>query len=144
MAVTVGSIAGEAVLTVKDSGIEISAELLPHVFEVFVQGATSLDRAQGGLGIGLALVKQLVSLHGGTVSAESDGPGRGSTFAIRPPRIAKAVALPVATLPASAGRRRWPACKSPTSPSSISVCPKCQAMRLRSTCAAATPPEPWA
>ena len=105
--VTVGSAAGEAVLTVKDSGIGISAELLPHIFEVFVQGATSLDRAQSGLGIGLALVSQLVSLHSGTVAAESAGPGQGSTFVIRLPRIAAPVAPPVAALPASPQRRCW-------------------------------------
>ena len=94
-------------MTVKDSGIGISAELLPHVFEVFVQGAASLDRAQGGLGIGLALVNQLVSLHGGTLSAESAGLGRGSSFVIRLPRIAAPAALPAAALPAGAEPRRW-------------------------------------
>ncbi|MDB5869034.1 MAG: integral rane sensor hybrid histidine kinase [Polaromonas sp.] len=105
--VTVSSSAGEALLTVKDSGVGISTELLPHVFEVFVQGAASLDRAQGGLGIGLALVRQLVSLHGGTVSAESAGPGQGSTFVVRLPRIAAPAAQPVAALPASTPGRRW-------------------------------------
>ena len=104
---TVGSSADEAVLTVKDSGVGISPELLPHIFELFVQGAASLDRAQGGMGIGLALVRQLVSLHGGTVSAESAGPGQGSTFMIRLPRIATPAALPAPALPASAQRRRW-------------------------------------
>ncbi len=109
VAVTVDGTPGEAVLTVKDSGIGITAELLPHVFEVFVQGAASLDRAQGGLGLGLALVSQLMSLHGGTVSAESAGTGRGSTFVIRLPRIAAPVAPPVLdSLPAaSVQRRRW-------------------------------------
>ena len=74
------------VLTVTDSGVGISPELLPHVFDVFVQGAISIDRAQGGLGIGLALVRRLVELHGGSVSARSDGASAGSTFEIRLPR----------------------------------------------------------
>jgi signal transduction histidine kinase/ActR/RegA family two-component response regulator len=104
---TVGSDAGEAVLTVTDSGMGMSPELLPHVFEVFVQGSTALDRAQGGLGIGLALVRQLVSLHGGTVSATSAGPGQGSTFVVRLPRIAAPAALPVPALPTSTQRWRW-------------------------------------
>ncbi|UUZ54877.1 hybrid sensor histidine kinase/response regulator [Massilia sp. H-1] len=63
----------DVVLTVRDTGVGISEELLPHVFDVFVQASTTLDRSQGGLGIGLALVRRLVELHGGTVSAESDG-----------------------------------------------------------------------
>ena len=86
--------ANEAVLTVKDSGMGISPELMPHIFEVFIQGAPSPDRVQGGLGIGLALVKQLVSLHGGTVSAESSGPGQGSTFTVRLPRMEAPEDLP--------------------------------------------------
>jgi CheY-like chemotaxis protein len=78
-----------AVVRVKDSGIGISAELIPSIFDLFVQGERSLDRSEGGLGIGLTLVKRLVSLHGGTVSAHSDGPGRGSEFAIRLPVLAQ-------------------------------------------------------
>jgi signal transduction histidine kinase len=77
----------EVVLTVRDSGVGIGAELLPHVFDVFVQGTISLDRAQGGLGIGLSLVRRLVELHGGSVSAQSEGNSSGSTFVIRLPRI---------------------------------------------------------
>ncbi len=76
----------DIVLTVHDTGVGISAELLPHVFDVFVQGTSTLDRAQGGLGIGLALVRRLVELHGGKVEAESAGPGAGSTFSLRMPR----------------------------------------------------------
>lgn len=104
---TVGSSAGEAVLTIKDSGVGISPELLPHIFEVFVQGPASPDRAQGGLGLGLALVRQLVSLHGGTVSAESAGLGQGSTFVIRLPRIAARAAPPAAAMPMHAPDSRW-------------------------------------
>ena len=94
--ITVCGVADQAVLTIKDSGSGISAELLPHIFEVFVQGTPSLDRSQGGLGIGLALVHELVSLHGGAVSAESAGPGQGSTFTIRLPRVEEPVSAPVA------------------------------------------------
>jgi len=107
VALTVSSAESEAVLTVKDSGVGISPELLPRIFDLFVQGATSLDRAQGGMGIGLALVRQLVSLHGGTISAESAGPGQGSTFMIRLPRIAAPAVLPAAALPARTHDRRW-------------------------------------
>ncbi|HZX26997.1 MAG TPA: response regulator [Telluria sp.] len=77
----------DVVLTVRDSGMGIGPELLPNVFDVFVQGAITLDRAQGGLGIGLALVRRLVELHGGSVTAHSDGPGMGATFMIRLPRV---------------------------------------------------------
>jgi signal transduction histidine kinase len=79
--------ADDMVLTVRDSGVGIPSELLPHVFDVFVQGSITLDRAQGGLGIGLALVRRLVELHGGTVSAHSEGASSGSIFEIRLPRI---------------------------------------------------------
>jgi signal transduction histidine kinase len=79
--------ADDMVLTVRDSGVGIPSELLPHVFDVFVQGTITLDRAQGGLGIGLALVRRLVELHGGSVSAHSEGGGSGSVFEIRLPRI---------------------------------------------------------
>jgi signal transduction histidine kinase/CheY-like chemotaxis protein len=104
---TVGSSADEAVLTVKDSGQGISPELLPNIFELFVQGAANLDRAQGGLGIGLALVRQLVSQHGGTVSAQSAGPGQGSSFVVRLPRITAPAALPAPNVPAGVQRQRW-------------------------------------
>jgi signal transduction histidine kinase len=77
---------GQVVLRVADTGMGISPELLPHVFDVFVQGSITLDRAQGGLGIGLALVRRLVELHGGTVSASSDGAACGSVFEIRLPK----------------------------------------------------------
>jgi signal transduction histidine kinase len=69
-------------LTIRDTGVGISADLLPRVFDVFVQGEISLDRTKGGLGVGLALVKQLVELHGGTITASSGGKGRGSTFEV--------------------------------------------------------------
>ena len=70
----------DAVLEVVDTGDGIPAPLLPHVFEPFVQGERTPDRTHGGLGLGLALVKRLVEMHGGSVRAASGGPGRGSTF----------------------------------------------------------------
>lgn len=74
-------------LVVRDTGVGIGGDLLPHIFDVFVQGDRSLDRAQGGLGIGLSLVKKLVELHDGTVSVSSEGTGCGSTFTIIMPAI---------------------------------------------------------
>jgi signal transduction histidine kinase len=68
------------------SGVGISGDLMPNRREVFVQGETSIDRSKGGLGIGLALVKRLSKLHGGSVSAESDGSGTGSKFILQLPR----------------------------------------------------------
>ena len=75
----------DAVLTVEDNGLGIPAQMLPKVFEMFSQVDRSLERAQGGLGIGLSLVQRLVELHGGTVDARSDGDGRGSRFVVRLP-----------------------------------------------------------
>jgi CheY-like chemotaxis protein len=80
---------GEAVIRVEDTGIGIEASLLPNVFELFVQADTSLDRAQSGLGIGLALVRQVVTLHGGHVAAFSRGPSHGSEFVVRLPALAE-------------------------------------------------------
>jgi signal transduction histidine kinase len=77
----------EAVITVRDRGIGLSHEMLSEAFELFAQGERTPDRTQGGLGIGLSLVKKLVELHGGSVSATSDGPGRGSEFVVRLPRL---------------------------------------------------------
>jgi PAS domain S-box-containing protein len=78
---------GFAVIEVRDSGVGISAELLPKVFDLFVQGDRSLDRAEGGLGIGLSVVKGLISMHDGEVGAASEGQGRGSVFSVRLPLI---------------------------------------------------------
>jgi signal transduction histidine kinase/ActR/RegA family two-component response regulator len=76
---------GEVIVSVKDSGIGIAAEMLPRVFEMFSQAERALVRSQGGLGIGLSLVKGLVELHGGSIEARSGGPGRGSEFVVRLP-----------------------------------------------------------
>jgi signal transduction histidine kinase/CheY-like chemotaxis protein len=77
-----------AVLRVEDDGVGIPADTLPRIFDLFVQGNATLDRSQGGLGIGLTLVQRLVDLHRGTVTATSGGSGRGSTFTVRLPRVA--------------------------------------------------------
>ena len=76
-----------AVIEITDTGVGIGPELLPKVFDLFVQSDRTLDRAQGGLGIGLAVVKRLVEMHDGQVSARSPGLGGGSTFEIRLPRV---------------------------------------------------------
>ena len=76
-----------AVVSVRDDGKGIAPELLPHVFEVFVQGEQSLDRRQGGLGLGLTISRRIVELQGGTLVATSDGPGRGSEFVIELPAL---------------------------------------------------------
>jgi signal transduction histidine kinase len=78
---------GRARLTVRDNGTGIGPDLLPVVFDLFTQGSRTLDRAQGGLGLGLALVHKLVELHGGEVSASSAGQGQGSTFTVTLPLI---------------------------------------------------------
>jgi PAS domain S-box-containing protein len=77
--------AGQVVIEIVDTGVGISPELMPHIFELFVQGDRTLDRSQGGLGVGLAICKQLIEMHRGTVTANSDGIGRGATFEIRLP-----------------------------------------------------------
>jgi PAS domain S-box-containing protein len=76
---------GSALVCVRDNGIGIQRDLLPKIFELFVQGDRSLDRSEGGLGVGLTLVERLVRLHGGSVHAESGGPGMGSEFIVRLP-----------------------------------------------------------
>jgi PAS domain S-box-containing protein len=75
----------EVVLRVRDSGIGIAPDMLPRIFDLFVQAERHLDRSQGGVGIGLTLVKRLVELHGGRVEAHSAGPGQGSEFVVRLP-----------------------------------------------------------
>jgi PAS domain S-box-containing protein len=75
----------EAVISVRDNGVGIPAELLPRVFDMFAQVDRTLDRAQGGLGIGLALAKSLVEMHAGTIQVQSAGPGQGSEFIVRLP-----------------------------------------------------------
>ena len=90
---------GHVALRVTDQGAGISPAVLPHIFELFVQEKQGLDRRQGGLGLGLAIVRNLVELHGGSVSAESEGAGTGTTFTVRLP-------LAAATSAAAAGAPR--------------------------------------
>ena len=75
-------------ISVTDTGIGIAADVLPHLFEMFSQATPALERSQGGLGIGLSLVKQLVEMHGGTIEARSAGPGKGSEFVVRLTEVA--------------------------------------------------------
>ncbi|MCC2672672.1 MAG: domain S-box, partial [Armatimonadetes bacterium] len=79
---------GEALIWVRDNGLGIAPEMLPRVFDLFAQADRSLERSQGGLGIGLTLVRRLVEMHGGTVTAASDGLGKGSEFVVRLPLLA--------------------------------------------------------
>jgi PAS domain S-box-containing protein len=83
---------GRAVIEVIDDGVGISADLLPHVFDRFRQGETGTTRRQGGLGLGLSIVRHLSELHGGTVRAQSAGEGRGATFTVELPLIEPAAA----------------------------------------------------
>jgi len=85
--VTTEVVGDAAVLRVRDSGQGIRTDLLGRVFDLFVQEPQSLDRSRGGLGLGLALVKRLVELHGGAVAAWSAGPGQGSEFTVRLPAV---------------------------------------------------------
>jgi len=84
---------GDAMVRVGDSGAGIPGDLLPRVFDLFIQGPQGLDRSAGGLGIGLTLVRSLVEMHGGRVEAHSDGPGRGSHFIIWLPLAPAAAVL---------------------------------------------------
>ena len=102
----------EAVLRVRDSGRGIPANMLDKIFDLFVQVVPSLDRSTGGLGLGLTLVKRMVELHGGTVRAHSEGPGRGSEFVVRlplaPEEVTRAQNPEVGSrpLPVFTGKRR--------------------------------------
>ncbi|VTU40992.1 Autoinducer 2 sensor kinase/phosphatase LuxQ [Variovorax sp. PBS-H4] len=96
----------EVVLSVRDQGIGIDPELLPRIFELFEQGERGLDRAQGGLGVGLTLARRLTEMHGGRIEAFSEGRDRGSEFRLRLPRVgAVQPADPAAPLPAAAASR---------------------------------------
>jgi CheY-like chemotaxis protein/two-component sensor histidine kinase len=99
---------GEAVLRVRDDGVGIAPEDLPHVFDMFVQADASIERSRDGLGLGLTLVKTLVEVHGGSVEVQSEGLGRGSEFVVRLPILPDAAAVPRAAPepPPRAPRRR--------------------------------------
>jgi CheY-like chemotaxis protein len=77
----------ELVVRLRDTGIGIPPDILPHIFDLFVQAERRLDRSQGGLGIGLTLVRRLVEMHGGSVTAHSEGSGKGSEFVVRLPAL---------------------------------------------------------
>ena len=98
-------------IRVSDDGRGIEPEMLPRIFDLFVQGDQSLARSEGGLGIGLTLLRSLVELHDGRVEAHSDGPGRGSVFTVW---------LPLAPASACAPRPRTRAARRRSGPSSSS------------------------
>lgn len=103
---------GMATISVKDTGIGIPADMLSKIFDLFTQVNTSVDQSQGGLGIGLALVKHLVSMHGGSIRVESEGLNKGSTFTVR---------LPVTTPPAGAQTEKKAGSTSASAPLQILV-----------------------
>jgi PAS domain S-box-containing protein len=94
ISVTAAREADVVVLRVRDNGKGIEADLLPRIFDMFVQGPRGSDRAEGGLGLGLSLVRKLTELHRGTVAAASDGPGLGSEFTVRLPASTRPVVEP--------------------------------------------------
>ena len=104
VAVTAAREGGEVVVTVTDTGIGIGPEQLPAVFDTFVQERRTEDRSQGGLGLGLSIVRSLVTMHGGTVHAHSEGHGRGAAFTVRLPAFEGELA-PAAAEGAAAGTR---------------------------------------
>jgi signal transduction histidine kinase len=106
--IDVQRLGAEVEIQVRDNGTGIPAELLPTIFDLFQQGTRTLDRSQGGLGIGLTLVKRLVELHGGRITASSPGAGLGSTFSIRLPTIDEAAAFPASEKPGALSSCRRP------------------------------------
>jgi CheY-like chemotaxis protein len=92
ISITAAREGGDAVVRVRDNGIGISAEHLPRIFEMFMQVDQSLERGQGGLGVGLSLSKKVIELHGGTLEAHSAGLGKGSSFTVRLPALASEAA----------------------------------------------------
>jgi signal transduction histidine kinase/CheY-like chemotaxis protein len=96
-------------IRVKDNGIGIAPDVLPHIFDLFTQGRRALDRAQGGLGVGLTVVRRLVELHGGRVAANSTGPGQGSEFSVwlpaAPVQTTNSAGNAVAAIAGAASRR---------------------------------------
>jgi two-component system CheB/CheR fusion protein len=98
------NVGGEAVIRVRDTGMGIPPEILPRVFDLFTQAERTLDRAEGGLGIGLTLVRRLTEMHGGAVQALSAGPGEGSEFLVRLPLVPDV--SPAAAAPGLNGGKR--------------------------------------
>lgn len=104
--ISIRSDGDQAVIEIADNGAGIAPELLPRVFDLFVQGSRSLDRAEGGLGIGLSMVKRIVELHGGEVCARSEGPRLGSTFELRLPLAQRSAPEGAEPIAVEAPRRR--------------------------------------
>ena len=100
----------EVVLRVRDTGVGIAPELLPRIFDLFTQADRTLDRSQGGLGIGLSLVQRLVELHGGTVEAHSGGLGQGSEFIVRLPALSVATVSQLLPLKQQSSLRKHRVC----------------------------------
>jgi CheY-like chemotaxis protein/anti-sigma regulatory factor (Ser/Thr protein kinase) len=111
----------EAVICVRDNGMGISGEMLPRVFEMFAQVDCTLQRAQGGLGIGLTLAKNLVQMHEGCIEAHSEGPGKGSEFIVR---------LPLMPVPPHSGA------EPPSQPEGAADLPRCRVLVVDDTRAA--------
>jgi CheY-like chemotaxis protein len=107
LAITAAAHDGEAHVVVEDNGIGIAAEVIPHIFDLFTQGPRSLARSEGGLGIGLNVVRNLLAMHGASVHADSAGLGQGSRFTVRLPRSNRRLEAeaPAATPACSAMRR---------------------------------------
>ena len=109
IALSVAHQAAAVTVSVRDNGVGIDGQLLPHIFDLFTQAQRSPDRAQGGLGIGLALVKTIMTLHGGKVAVRSDGLGQGSVFTVTFNTVEEEPATPGPAMPSNAARRTAPA-----------------------------------
>jgi len=99
ISLSAGVEAGEAVIRIQDNGVGVEPEFLPHVFEAFTQQQQGFDRARGGLGLGLSIVRNVVQLHGGSVAMHSEGPGRGTTVVVRLPLAGPGATPPVQVAP---------------------------------------------
>jgi signal transduction histidine kinase/CheY-like chemotaxis protein len=120
--VTVAERAGdEAVVRIQDNGIGIAGDVLPRIFELFVQAPTALDRASGGLGVGLTLARALIRLHGGEVTAASPGRGQGSTFTVRLALAAPAAAVGEASVAPGEPSTVTPASQLEVEPAGLSI-----------------------
>lgn len=108
IAVRVRAGEGEALLEVQDNGMGIAPALLPRIFDLFTQGERTIDRAQGGLGLGLALVRRLAEMHGGSIRVSSGGSGQGATFVVRLPLIAPPALARAPELPDPVGKEEKP------------------------------------
>ena len=99
VSLTIESGDAHSTVTIRDTGVGIPAELLPHLFDLFTQMDRTMNRSQGGLGIGLALVRRLVEMHGGSVQGHSEGPGKGAEFVVNLPHKPPMMETPAAEVP---------------------------------------------